>query len=301
MMKRISAELVVDCRDRLGEGLFWDAGAGRLYWVDIGLPARLHSCDAGGGDSRTWPMPELTSYAVARTSGGMLIASHGGLNSFDPDRGELVRIGPIETMRPFNRSNDACCDPAGRLWVGTMQNNIAPDNSMMPIVGSTGALYRVGPELKPELMLDDIGIPNSTCFAPDGRTMYFCDTLQGVIWQFDFDSESGKISNRRDFARYEAGDPDGSTVDAEGCLWNARFDGGCVVRFAPDGSVDTVVSVPTSEVTSCNFGGDDLDTLFITTKKLDPQDRRRDDEPNSGSLFAVRPGVRGVADIPFAG
>ena len=300
-MKRVSAELVLDCKDSLGEGLFWDVRSQRLHWVDIGVPSRLHGCGPDGGNHRVWPMPEMISYAVTRASGGMLIASHGGLNSFGCDSGEFKRICQIEKMRPFNRSNDACCDPAGRLWVGTMQNNIAPDNSMMEMVGSTGGLYRIGPDLRPEQMLDGIGISNSTCFAPDGRTMYFCDTLQDVIWQFDFDPASGSIANRRDFARHDSGHPDGSTVDAEGGVWNARFDGGCVIRFAPDGSVDAIVSVPTSEVTCCTFGGSNLDILFITSKRLDGKDPRRADEPHSGGLFAAVPGVKGVADVAFAG
>ncbi len=300
-MKKLSAELCVDCRDSLGEGLFWDNAGQRLYWVDIGMPSRLHSCDASGLDHRIWPMSEMISYAVPRASGGLLVASHGGLSSLDLNDGQLRPICPLEPMRPFNRSNDACCDPMGRRWVGTMQNNIAPDGSDIAIAGNTGSLYRVGSNMETAEVISNIGIANSACFAPDGKTMYFCDTLQEVIWQFPFDAATGHLGVRSDFARHEVGSPDGSTTDADGGVWNARFNGSCVVRFAPDGRPDTIVDVPTSEVTCCTFGGPNLDTLYITTKRLSPGDARIADEPHSGSLFAVQPGIAGLPDVPFAG
>lgn len=296
----MKAELLLDCQNALGEGLFHDAAAGQLWWVDIPMPSKLHRLELASGAHRSWEMPEMISYAVPRASGGLLVAGHGGLSSFDPADGGLKRIRQLED-RPFNRSNDACCDASGRLWVGTMQNNFAPDRSAIAIVGGSGALYRVDHGLAVELMLDGIEIPNACCFSPDGRTMYFCDTPQNMIRAYDIDPASGALGPARDFATHGRGGPDGATVDADGGVWNARYGGGCVVRFAPDGSEDQVVEVPASQVTCCGFGGPELDTLYITTARNGLTPAQLAAEPHAGGLFAVKPGRKGLADQRFGG
>ena len=191
--------------------------------------------------------------------------------------------------------------PAGRFWLGTMQNNITPEGGGMEIVSSSGGLYRIDPDLSCHVMATDITIANTICWSPDATVMYFTDTVTGTMFAYDFDVAAGTISNKRDFARFDRGHPDGSTVDAEGYLWNARWDGGCVVRFAPDGSVDRIIEIPASLVTNCAFGGDDLSTLYITTARfgLGPEDLEA--TPDAGNIFSLKPGVRGMADNRFAG
>jgi len=296
------ATCVIDCRNHLGEGAYWDARGGALWWVDVPLPSMLNRLFPASGRHDSWPMPEMiTALAVRENGQGLLIASHGGVNFFDPVEGRLQRILAPEQDKPFNRSNDGAADRAGRFWLGTMQNNIAPDGSGLAIVASSGSLWRIDPDRRATVMARDVGISNTVCWSPDDRTMYFADTQTGWIYAYDFDLAAGTIANRRNFARHERGHPDGSTVDADGYLWNCRWGGGCVMRFAPDGRVDRTVELPTDLVTSCAFGGPDLDTLYITTARYGLSESDRARTPHAGSLFACRPGVRGLADARFAG
>jgi sugar lactone lactonase YvrE len=132
--------------------------------------------------------------------------------------------------------------------------------------------------------------------------MYFADTLVGAIHVYDFDLELGAISNKRLFSKVEGhGYPDGATVDAEGYVWNARWEGGCVIRFAPDGEVDAIVAIPASRVTCCAFGGDDLDTLYVTTSRLHLTEQELAAQPQAGGVFAFKPGVKGLPRPAFAG
>ena len=295
------AELAVDCKNPLGEGAFYDVATGTLWWITIPMPSRIHRLDVSSGDTQSWEVSEMVSYAVPSQGDRLLVASHGGLNGFDPASGKLERLKQIEPMKPFNRSNDACCDLLGNLWVGTMQNNVAPDQSEIGIVSRSGSLFRVDPQLGIERKVPDIGISNSCCFSPDGRKMYFCDTPQEVIWSFDHDPDTGELSNKRDFASDSRGHPDGATVDSDGCVWSARYDGSCVTRFSPAGKVDSYLEVPASKVTCCTFGGPELDTLYITTARQGLTPGQLADEPHAGGLFAARTGVPGCPDVRFAG
>lgn len=293
---------LIECKCALGEGIFWDARSACLWWVDVPMPSRLFRYSPQTKQVDNWKMDEMiTSVAVRENGKGLLIASHGGLNFFDPDDPILTRILVPEPMKPFNRSNDGAADPNGRFWLGTMQNNIAPDGSCVEILSASGGLYRIDSDLSYHTMATDITISNTICWAPDGSVMYFTDTVTGILFAYDFDGSAGEISNKREFAQFDRGHPDGSTVDAEGYLWNARWDGSCVVRFAPDGTVDRVVEIPVDLVTNCTFGGDDLSTLFVTTARFGLNDADLEKTPGAGNIFAVRPGIQGIADNRFGG
>ena len=296
------AVCVLDCGDHLGEGALWDEREGVLWWVDVPMPSRLHRLDPATGRHDEWAMPEMIMSLAVREQGGLLIASHHGLNTFDPAEGRLVRVLEPEADKPRNRSNDGGTDPRGRFWFGTMQNNLAEDASAIPITESSGAIYRVDPDLTVTRMAEGIGIANTFAWSPDGTRLYFADTLTGWIFVYDFDPEAGKLGERRNFARADdLGYPDGSTIDAEGYLWNARWGGGCVARFSPDGAIDRIVKVPADKVTSCAFGGPDLDILYITTARYEATEDDRRRQPQAGGLFAVRPSVRGLPRARFAG
>ncbi|MEP5089327.1 MAG: SMP-30/gluconolactonase/LRE family protein, partial [Paracoccaceae bacterium] len=185
--------------------------------------------------------------------------------------------------------------------LGTMQNNIAPDGSGMDIISASGGLYRIDRDLSCHTMVTDITISNTICWSPDNLVMYFSDTATGKIFAYDFDLAKGEISNKREFATFDRGHPDGSTVDAEGFVWNARWGGSCVVRFAPNGTVDRVVEIPAAQVTNCAFGGSDLSTLFVTTARQDLSDSDLKNTPDAGNIFSAWPGVRGIADNRFGG
>jgi L-arabinonolactonase len=298
----VPVECVVDSRDKLGEGCRWDPVERELWWVDVPMPSRIHRFRPATGRHDTWPMPEMVTSMARRRDGTFIVASHYGLNVFDPGTGELRRIAEPERHEPRNRANDGAADLRGRFWFGTMRNNIAPDGADIPITEWKGTLYRVDPDLTVTAMDAGFGVSNSPAWSPDGRTMYFVDSLAKTIYAYDFDPERGTIANRRVFANPEGyGYPDGSAVDAEGFVWNARWEGSAVIRFAPDGSIDRVVPMPAERCTCCAFGGDDLGTLYVTTSRLHVSEASLGRHPHQGGVFALRPGVRGLPTHEFAG
>jgi sugar lactone lactonase YvrE len=293
-------QVVVPCANILGEGAFWDAAGQRLWWLDVPMPSRLFSLDPRTGRTSTDAMPEMiTCMRALKDGSGLIVASHGGINRFEFADRHLVRLLDPEPHLPFNRCNDGATDALGRLWFGTMQNNVAPNGDGIDIVEAAGGLYRLDPDLSLAKVEGGITISNTVCWSPDNRTFYFCDTAKGVISAYDFDLAAGAISRKRDFARFDRGAPDGSTVDAEGYLWNARWGGGCVVRFDPDGAVDRVVDLPVSLVTSVAFGGPDLSDLYVTTARYGKDEAALAAEPLAGHLFSFKPGVTGIAATPF--
>ena len=183
-----------------------------------------------------------------------------------------------------------------------MANNIAADGTYFSPGVATGQLWKVEPDLRMMPVEGGIGIANAVVWSPDYTVLYFADTALGAIFAWDFDLDLGAISNKRVFAAPEGyGYPDGGCIDAEGYLWNARWEGSALVRFAPDGRVDRVVPIPAERVTSCAFGGRDLDPLYVTTSRLHLTADQLASQPQAGGVFACRPGVRGLPRPIFAG
>ncbi|MGN6489930.1 MAG: SMP-30/gluconolactonase/LRE family protein [Devosia sp.] len=296
----IEVSTAVTCRNQLGEGSYWDARRGLLWWLDVPLPSKLFSLDPAIGVVKSYDMPEMITSVRARKDGtGLIVACHSGISSFDFATGKLTHVLRPEPQKPYNRSNDGGTDARGRFWFGTMQNNIQPNGGPIDLVEGAGTLYRLDPDMTLTPFETGIWVANTVCWSPDNRTMYFCDTASGIISAYDFDLDDGVISNKRPFAKFDRGVPDGSCVDAEGCLWNARWDGGCVVRFNPHGEVDTVIDLPVTKVTSCAFAGPDLADLYITTAAYGMSDADFAAAPESGNLFVCRPGAKGLAAPEF--
>jgi L-arabinonolactonase len=295
-------QCVFEAKDWLGEGPCWHPGEQALYWTDV--PSKMiKRWDPRTGDHMSWPMPEMVTAIAVRRSGGLIVASHRGIDFFDQRTGSRSRFVAPERDKPLNRSNDGKCDRQGRFWYGTMMNNFAEDMSEVPITANTGGLYRIDANGRVKVFEQGLGIANTFAWSPDERIMYFADTLD-AIYAYDFDAPSGMISNRRVFARIDTeqyGLPDGSTIDAEGFLWNARWDGACIIRWAPDGTIDRVVEFPCQRVTSCIFGGADLDVLYVTTVRYGLNDSELSEQPLAGSIFAYDPEVTGLPDGQFAG
>jgi sugar lactone lactonase YvrE len=239
-------------------------------------------------------MPEAIGAVALRVSAGVLVALRSGLHLVDVASGALELVCAPEPDRPENRLNDGRCDRRGRFWVGSMHDRLRTP---------TGALYRVDPDRACHRVLDGITVPNGLGWSPDGRTMYLADTPMRAIWAYDFDPASGVPGGRRVFARVPdgAGYPDGATVDAEGFLWSAHWDGWRVTRYAPDGRIDRVVELPVQRPTSCALGGEALDVLYVTSAatRLTPAELARG--PLAGGLFAVETGVRGLPEPRFVG
>jgi len=285
-------ELAADAHATLGEGPVWDAARGALWWVDI--PAGLvHRFDPRTGADRAMPIGSAVGAVALRRGGTLLVACADGLAELDPDGGRLETLLPLETGDGRHRCNDGKCDPAGRFWVGRMAVDAEP---------GAGALLRVDPDLAVTTRLAGLTIPNGLGWSPDGNRMYFVDSTWGEVREHPYDTATGSMGEGRALVRFpdDGSVPDGLTVDAEGHLWVARWGAGCVVRVTPDGAVVDRVDLPVSRVTSCTFGGEDLDVLYVTTARGDDAaDLAR--EPLAGGLFRCRPGVRGVFPVPFAG
>lgn len=288
-MTPMSASTALPLDLDLGESPVWDAVAGALLFVDV-----------SSGTVHRWRRGEIERYAFRQPVGAALPADDGGLVIAARDGVYLTRsdasapaiLAPIEADDPRNRMNDAKVDPAGRLWAGTMAFDFAP---------RAAALYRIDGN-RTELVLPDLTISNGMDWSPDNSLMYFIDSGTYRVDVMDFDAASGDVSGRRPFSALpeSSGMPDGLSVDAEGGVWVAYFGAGVVRRFTADGVWDHTIEVDAPQVTSCCFGGDDLDELFITSARYGMSDAEIAAHPLSGSVFSVKPGVRGrAAATPF--
>lgn len=277
--------------DLLGECPLWDERGRLLWWVDSRWPS-VKQLDPASGAVMMLVLPEVVGSIAFRERGGLLAATKSGIHFLDAASGALEARANPEAALPENRFNDGRCDRAGRFWAGTMS-----DVKRDPV----GSLYRFDADMACTKLRNAVVIPNSLAFSPDGRRMYFADTMRHILWAYDYDPAGGAATNERVFADAGAGRPDGSCVDAEGCLWNAEYGGWRLVRYTPAGKVDRVVEVPVANPTCCCFGGEDLGTLYVTTarQRLSPEELAK--QPLAGSLLALRPGVRGLPEGRFAG
>jgi sugar lactone lactonase YvrE len=266
------------------EGPAWDAARGRVLVVDIG-GAKRHALDWGSGAVVSHAAPETTTAWIPRAAGGTIVVGRRGFRLADDD-GEGPLVLEVEAERLGNRSNDAKCDPAGRLWLGTMADDEEP---------SAGSLYRVDPDLTLTRVLEGTTISNGLGWSPDGRRMYFIDSPTRRVDVFDYEPEDGSVSARRplvDTSRFP-GVPDGLAIDGEGCLWVAMHEGAAVLRISPEGRHLATVAVSVARPTSCCFAGPALDRLVITSA--------RDAAGLGGDLFVCDAGVAGSPTVAFAG
>lgn len=286
---------VLDAKSLLGEGPLWDVPSGRLYWVDI-KRREIHRFDPAGGRDEKWSTPEdvgsLALRAKKDAKGELVVAMKSGFHFLDLATGRSQPIVNPERDRPENRFNDGKPDPQGRFWAGSMD-----DGEQKP----SGGLYRLGRDLTCQRMVDGIICSNSLCWSPDSRTMYYADSNRHTVWAWDFEPESGEIANRRVFIEIPAADgvPDGATVDAEGCLWVAQWDGWRVTRYDPKGRAIQVVKLPVQRPTCPAFGGPQLDVLYVTSASIQLSPGELTKQPQAGGIFAFEPGVKGVAEQRF--
>jgi L-arabinonolactonase len=280
---------VAQTNDVLGEVPRWHPLERALYWIDAFKPA-VHRLDASGRLDSWTPPEKLGSFAPC--ANGLLIAGRNGLARYDPPSGRLERIVDPEAGGAANILNDGRCDARGRFWVGSMSKTMAR---------ASGRLYRLE-RGRLDVLDEDIWVSNGVCFSPDDTKMYFADSHVKTIFVYDFDLAAGTLGRRRVFATIDGpGVPDGSSVDTEGFVWNAVFDAGCLLRFAPDGRVDRTVKLPVSRPTACAFGGPDLATLYVTTARFRLAPERRAAEPHAGGLLALDVNARGLPEPLYVG
>lgn len=285
---------VADVKAVLGEGPCWVAREQRVYWLDI-KGQRLFRLDPDG-TVREWPTPMRVGSVAPRAGGGFVAGTDLGFMSFALDDDEGPRFTEIchpEADLEGNRFNDGKVDRVGVFWAGTMDDREKEDR---------GSLYRLGADHRWTRADDDYAVTNGPAFSPAGDVLYHTDSGKRTIFKFAM-RDDGTLGPREIFARFAGaeGYPDGMTVDAEGCLWVAFWDGWAVRRFAPDGGELAIIETPVQRPTSVVFGGPQLDRLYITSARVGLDQTALAAQPLAGALFLVEPGVTGIADLPFAG
>jgi L-arabinonolactonase len=299
-------ECLLQCDNHLGEGPVWDVEEARLYWVDgtgrrVGKPA-LWRLDPKSGKVENWRLDRDVGAMALRKKGGAVLALDDGFYFYDYAEGALELITKVDAEQPRTRLNDGKCDRRGRFFAGGMD-----DKEELAICG----LWRLDPDLTVTKVDHGIICSNGPCWTPDDKTFYFADTFQQEFWAYDYDIAKGTLANKRVFAttKEDAGVADGSTVDAEGCLWNAQLIAGELVRYTPDGKVDRRIGMPVRNITSVMFGGEKLDEIYVTSMARVKHPAVHDHfiaeaKPQfaAGALFRIKGlGIKGVPEPRFAG
>jgi len=270
-------------RTQIGESPVWDERQRRLEWIDV-VGKKLFSADVDGADLQSKSWEDYPACFALRPNAGKLIAFRRSIRLFDAGGEEEQRL----TMSDFDvakeRFNEGACDSRGRLWVGTLDRYVK-----QPV----GGLFRIDPDLSSRRMVEGITLANGIAWSPDERTMYHCDSGPRTVYAYDYDIATGEVGERRvfvTFGEYE-GMPDGCAMDVEGHLWVAAPGAAAILRFAPDGTRAGKIDLPTREPTSLVFGGDGLETMFVTS--MISHEAKAQNE-SDGGLFAVRASVAGV-------
>ncbi len=276
--------LELDAGAILGEGPLWHERGRRLYWIDI-IGGNIHIYDPATRIDETHAVGEYVSCVVPTNRGTFLIARKHTICEWSPGR-PAKELAFAERQMRKNRFNDGKCDPAGRFWIGSMDmNEVRPD----------GALYVMAGDYRIRRILDGMTVSNGLDWSPGGNVMYHVDSPTRRVFAYDCDMKEGSVSNKRTAITIPEGEgyPDGITMDSEGTLWVAHWGGSKVSRWDPDGRLLDEIRVPVSRVSSCTFGGRNLDTLYITTAKYGSGKSGGGDETHAGSLFSVVTDVRG--------
>ena len=299
-------ECILECNNHLGEGPVWDVEEGCLYWVDgtgrrVGKPS-IWRMNPKTGKVTNWSLDKDIGAMAIRKNGNAVLALSDGFYFFNFKSGQYDLIEKVDKDQPRTRLNDGKCDRRGRFFAGGMD-----DKEELKICG----LWRLDSDLSVIKVDDGIICSNGPCWSPDNKKFYFADTFQEEFWAYDYNIETGTLSNKKVFAstKNNAGVADGSTVDEEGYLWNAQVIGGELIRYTPDGLIDCRIGMPVKNVTSVNFGGPKMDTLYVTSmaRVSHPAVHEHfaiEEKPQymAGSLFAVTGlGIRGIPEPRFGG
>jgi len=273
----------------LGEGPVWIDPA--LWFVDI-KQHKVHRFDPGAGALASWEAPRQVGWILPAEDGKLVAGLEDGIYRFDPDSGDFTRLVEVEGDLPGNRLNDAASDPKGRIWFGSMDDGEA---------AVTGRFYLFDRGKVSDTGLAPVAITNGPALSPDGRLLYFTDTLAQLIHVVDV-HDDGTLGTPREFVRFgeKEGFPDGPIADAEGCLWTGLYAGWEARRYAPDGSLVESVRFPVSNITKLAFGGEDLRTVYATTASKGLSESALGRQPEAGNLFSFRADVAGVPVTPVA-
>jgi sugar lactone lactonase YvrE len=279
-------EPVVDVKATLGEAALWDYKLKKLLWVDI-ENGNLYFYNPSTKTNSAYSFDKRIGTVVPTDSGQYLVALQDGIYVFSPQNGELTKKIDPENIKE-HRYNDGKCDPAGRFWVGTMA---------LDTTEGAASLYLIKQDFAYETVLKNVTISNGIVWSLDNTKMYYIDTPTHTVVEFEYDLETGKIGSSKIAIEIpeDLGSPDGSTLDEEGMIWIAMFGGGCVTRWNPrTGKLLQKIDVPAHNVTSCAFGGNDLNELYITTGSMEMDEKQKEKYPDAGKLFMTVPGIKGI-------
>lgn len=291
MALKTQATLEYKIKAQLGEGAFWNHQTQELYWVDIDGKA-LHIYNPKTKSDRTIDTPSRIGTVVPINGNSAVVALEDGIYTLNTETQNYSLLSDVEANIPTNRFNDGKCDPSGRLWVGSMGLEQRRHDAKLYMIDHQGNAL---------MKKDSVTISNGIVWTKDKHTMYYIDTPTAEIKAYDYDDKTAKISNERVVVKVpdSLGFPDGMTIDEEDKLWVGMWNGNAVIRFDPlTGKVLSKIQVPAHNVTSCAFGGENLDTLFITTSSQDMTTDEYGTYPLAGSIFMAVPGVKGVKS-PF--
>jgi sugar lactone lactonase YvrE len=295
-----AAQLRVDCRNALGEMPLWCDVSATLYWVDVLSPGRVFYWRTPTDAIDFWQFDDLITGVNLVAGGGLLIHGSRDIWRFDPASRHTVRLYSLPASSTPMRLNDGHCDAAGRLWVGSMYNNIDANGAALSIAAAIGQLIMIAPEGCKHID-QHFGCPNALCWSPDGGTLYAADSCDGWLYAYRFNLADAGVSQRRRFCHLDGlGIPDGAAVDAEGYLWNARWGAGAVARISPTGALDRVIRIPALQPTACCFGDSDRRTLYVTSARFGLSEEQLRAEPMAGGIFSIRVDVPGIEVPPFA-
>lgn len=284
--------LVIDSKSTLGEGAIWNYKTGELLWINS-KGEILNFYNPETGTNKEMFTGQMIGTVVPTESGDVLVALQNGIYSFNTDTGSKKLLLDPEEDLPNNRFNDGKCDPAGRFWAGTM-STVGKKNA--------GTLYRFHSDTSIHKMVENVSISNGIVWSLDKTKMYYIDTPTQKVMGFDYNDTTGEISNPKIAVNVpsEMGSPDGMTIDADGNIWVALWGGFAVACWNPEtGELIRTIEVPAKNVTSCAFGDNDLETLYITTAREGTSDEELQNYPNAGGVFKTRPGVKGVEAFFF--
>jgi sugar lactone lactonase YvrE len=288
-------EVVTDHSSLLGEGPVWDAANKQILWIDI-LKGEIHQYVPEKKMHKTFKVNQMIGAIALRSSGGIVAALQHGFALIDLEKETVKPIADPEAHLAENRFNDGKCDAAGRFWAGTMSVLDTPE---------AGSLYVLDSDLSVSVKIQGVGCSNGIAWSPDGSILYYIDTLTRQVAAFDYDVIHGNISNKRTVINIpEAeGYPDGMTIDTEGMLWIAMWDGWKVARYNPGtGKLIQNILLPVSKVTSCTFGGEKLQDLYITSAKTGLTKSDLSEQPLAGCLFVIKNcGFTGMEASRFQG
>lgn len=292
---RASWEVVTNHHCLLGESPVWDASQNRICWIDI-LKGEIHYFYPDSNIHGTFAAGHILGAIAIKKSGGLMAALKGGFAEIDLTKKTLQLVSAVETHLPDNRFNDGKCDPAGRFWAGTMSTSNTPH---------AGSLYVLEKDFTVSTKITGVTCSNGMAWSPDNTTLYYIDTPTGNVCAYNYDIINGSITNKRVVINIpeEKGYPDGMTIDAEGMLWIALWDGWKIIRYDPHtGKQLHQVILPVSKVTSCCFGGNSMEDIYVTSARTGVLENDLPSQPLAGSLFVIKKsGFKGLQAFEFGG